>query len=199
MVNTLPCGLCLGKRCRPSSSRIHAVRPSSRGPPSACRRFEISPTTAYKWLARYATERPARASPITPADPHQMPQRTLHRARGWRSCGWRAPSRPTWGGRINWHARLKGPGLSHGAGPEHHHRDSPPRRLAPRRRGRPQVWACAALRAPHPQCLVANGFQRPFPRGLTAADPLTVLDDAPASPSASTPVPMNRARRCKPT
>ena len=40
-----------------------------------CRRFEISPTTAYKWLARYATEGRAGLADHS-RRPHQMPQRT---------------------------------------------------------------------------------------------------------------------------
>ena len=120
-----------------------------------------SPTTAYKWLARYATEGLAGLADHS-RRPHQMPQRTptaldpavAHPAP---HVGRPQAARPS-----------PGPKLCHGAGPQHHHRDPPPRRVAPPRRGRPQAGV-AALRAAHPQCLMT--FQRPFPRGRRPVPP----------------------------
>ena len=75
-----------------STPRIHAVSPAAGGSLRAlCRRFEISPPTAYTWLARYATEGLAGLADHS-RRPHQMPQRPPPRSkRRSSSCAPRTP------------------------------------------------------------------------------------------------------------
>ena len=131
-----------------------------------CRRFEISPTTAYKWLARYATAGRAGLADHS-RRPHQMPQRTPTALEA--AVLQLRTQHPTWGGR-KLHARLQA--LGYATVPAPSTITAILRRAAwlPAGRGRPQTGV-AALRAPHPQCFVANGFQRPFPRGLRPLPP----------------------------
>ena len=68
-----------------------------------CRRFEISPTTAYKWLARYATAGRAGLADHS-RRPHQMPQRTPTALEA--AVLQLRTQHPTWGGR-KLHARLQ--------------------------------------------------------------------------------------------
>ena len=77
-----------------------------------------------------------------------MPQRTPTAER--RSC---RTQHPTWGGR-KLHARLQALGYPTVPAPSTN-RDSPPRRLAPRRRGRPQ--AGVERFEPHPQQMDFKG------------------------------------------
>ena len=128
-----------------------------------CRRFEISPTTAYKWLARYATEGRTGLADHS-RRPHQMPQRTPTALEA--AVLQLRTQHPTWGGR-KLHARLqawamprcrpRAPSPRFSAAP----RGSPPSRPPPSGRG--------SASSTSPQCLVANGFQKAISPWPTAA------------------------------
>ena len=122
-----------------------------------CRAFSISPKTGYKWLARYAAE----GEPGLQARsrrPQQMPQRTA--ASLEQAILHLRTAQPTWGGR-KLHARLQT--LGYAAVPAPSTITAILRRhgcLAPAPAA-PAAWQRFAHATA--QCLVANGFQRPFP------------------------------------
>ncbi len=122
-----------------------------------CRRFGISPPTAYKWLARYAATGPAGL-----ADRSRRPHQTPHRTSAALEAAVVALrlQHPTWGGR-KLHARLRALG---------YHPVPAPSTITAILRRTPEVPfaepapppGMAALCTRHAQCPVANGFQRPF-------------------------------------
>ena len=137
-----------------------------------CRRFEISPTTAYKWLARYATAGRAGLADHS-RRPHQMPQRTPTALEA--AVLQLRTQHPTWGGR-KLHARLQA--LGYPTVP------APSTITAILRRA---AWLPAAAAAPKrawqrfehptPNALWQMDFKGHFPVAHGRCHPLTVLDD----------------------
>ena len=136
-----------------------------------CRRFGISPPTAYKWLTRYAAAG-AEGLQDRSRRPHQMPQRTAavveHAILHLRT------THPTWGGR-KLHARLQALGYPAVPAPStitailrRHGRLAPAARTA-------ADWQ----RFEHatPNALWQMDFKGHFALGTGRCHPLTILDD----------------------
>ena len=136
-----------------------------------CRQFGISPTTAYKWLARYAAAG-AEGLKERSRRPHQMPQRTPAALEA--AIVALRIQHPTWGGR-KLHARLCALG--------YHPVPTPSTMTAIlRRHGRlaPAPLAPAAWqRFEHatPNALWQMDFKGHFAVGAGRCHPLTILDD----------------------
>ena len=137
-----------------------------------CRRFKISPTTAYKWLARYATEGLAGLADHS-RRPHQMPQRTPTALEA--AVLQLRTQHPTWGGR-KLHARLQALGYATVPAPStitailRRAAWLPPVAAAPKR-----AWQ--RFEQPTPNALWQMDFKGHFPVAAGRCHPLTVLDD----------------------
>ena len=137
-----------------------------------CRRFGISPPTAYKWLARYAAAG-AEGLQDRSRRPHQMPQRTA--AALEQAILHLRTAQPAWGGRKI-HARLQTLGYRAVPAPStitailRRHG-----RLAPAA-STPAAWQ----RFEHatPNALWQMDFKGHFPIGAGRCHPLTLLDDS---------------------
>ena len=136
-----------------------------------CRRFGISPTTAYKWLSRYAADGAAGLGDRS-RRPQQMPRRTAEALE--QVILQLRTAQPAWGGR-KLHARLRALG---------YHPVPAPSTITAilRRHGRlapaaptPKAWQ----RFEHatPNALWQMDFKGHFPVGLGRCHPLTILDD----------------------
>ena len=137
-----------------------------------CRRFGISPPTAYKWLARYATAGFAGLADHS-RRPHQMPQRTPTALEA--AVLELRTQHPTWGGR-KLHARLQALGYATVPAPStitailRRAAWLPPVAAAPKR-----AWQ--RFEHPTPNALWQMDFKGHFPVAHGRCHPLTVLDD----------------------
>ena len=160
-----------------------------------CRRFGISPNTAYKWLARYrAAGRQGWRS--APAGRDAVPARP---ARPWSSWCWRrarrirpgvaARSRPTW----------SRPGYADVPAASHHHGHSAPARVSSMRRRPLKHRAWQRFERAAPNELWQMDFKGHFALGDGArCHPLTVLDDHSALLCwRCTPVPTRPGPPCR--
>ncbi len=135
-----------------------------------CRRFEISPPTAYKWLARYATAGVAGLADRS-RRPHQTPHRTAPDLEA--AVVTLRTQHPTWGGR-KLHARLRALGYQPVPAPSTItailRRTSGLPATAP-----PRAWQRFAHTTPN--ALWQMDFKGHFALATGRCHPLTVLDD----------------------
>lgn len=136
-----------------------------------CRQFGISPTTAYKWLARYAAAG-AEGLKDRSRRPHQLPQRTPAALEA--AVVALRVQHPTWGGR-KLHARLCALGYSPVPTPStitailrRHGRLGP---------GAPAPAAWQRFEHATPNALWQMDFKGHFALGAGRCHPLTILDD----------------------
>lgn len=137
-----------------------------------CRRFGISPTTAYKWLTRYAAAGPAGLADRS-RRPHHAPQRTAATLEA--AVLQLRIQHPTWGGR-KLHARLQALGTPTVPAPStitailRRAGWLPPAATAPKR-----AWQ--RFEHPTPNALWQMDFKGHFALPHGRCHPLTVLDD----------------------
>lgn len=138
-----------------------------------CRRFKVSPKTAYKWLARYASEGSSGLQDRS-RRPHRSPRRS-HPAVEQAVIGWRAQSRNCWGGRkiarlLQNHGMEQVPAPSTISNILRRHGLIDPHEAARHRR-----WQ--SFERAQPNQLWQMDFKGDFLIGGRRCYPLTVLDD----------------------
>jgi transposase InsO family protein len=140
------------------------------------RRYGVSPTTAYKWLARYQAEQAAGLADRS-RRPHRSPRRSLPEVEA-QVLAWR-DEYPAWGGRklaALWQAQGRQPRLHASTVTAILRRHG---RLSQARAGQPRAWQ--RFEAEQPNALWQMDFKGHFALGSAAAGsrchPLGVLDD----------------------
>ena len=136
-----------------------------------CRRFGISPPTAYKWLTRYAAAG-AEGLQDRSRRPHQMPRRTP--AALEQAILHLRTAQPAWGGRKI-HARLQT--LGYRAVPAPSTITAILRRHGRLASAAPTPAAWQRFEHATPNALGQMDFKGHFPVGPSRCHPLTILDD----------------------